>query len=218
MTEKAIIKEGARHRKPHYLSGGFAADSETGPISVISQNLAITAQMRKFLAASATPSRRECIARRNQAARASGESAGFLPSGTPFDFDKPASAKRKSDEGNAKTKSAKKRKAESNDELSLALVQNREDYDPSVPSSSRELALVPLDEPSFMEGDEEEGLPPNSAENIENESSLGPIDDLPLRVVSMQRIRWNSNKGRETWLGFGGASGIIRCQHVLPRH
>ncbi|XP_062207513.1 uncharacterized protein LOC133909205 isoform X2 [Phragmites australis] len=37
---------------------------------------------------------------------------------------------------------------------------------------------------------------------------------LPPKAVALHRVRWNSNKGSERWLCYGGAAGIIRCQRI----
>jgi general transcription factor 3C polypeptide 2 len=38
--------------------------------------------------------------------------------------------------------------------------------------------------------------------------------DLPPKSVALHRVRWNTNKGSERWLCYGGAAGIIRCQRI----
>ncbi|KAL6614133.1 hypothetical protein ACP70R_036403 [Stipagrostis hirtigluma subsp. patula] len=37
---------------------------------------------------------------------------------------------------------------------------------------------------------------------------------FPPRAVALHRLRWNTNKGSERWLCYGGAAGIIRCQRI----
>lgn len=37
---------------------------------------------------------------------------------------------------------------------------------------------------------------------------------FPPKVVSMNRVRWNPNRGCEKWLCYGGAAGLIRCQQI----
>ncbi|KAL0410078.1 UNVERIFIED_CONTAM: hypothetical protein Slati_3597500 [Sesamum latifolium] len=37
---------------------------------------------------------------------------------------------------------------------------------------------------------------------------------FPPKIVAMHRVRWNVNKGREKWLCYGGAAGLLRCQEV----
>ncbi|KAL0374914.1 UNVERIFIED_CONTAM: hypothetical protein Sradi_3407100 [Sesamum radiatum] len=37
---------------------------------------------------------------------------------------------------------------------------------------------------------------------------------FPPKIVAMHRVRWNVNKGREKWLCYGGAAGLVRCQEV----
>jgi len=43
----------------------------------------------------------------------------------------------------------------------------------------------------------------------------GEIDDLPSKIVSMYKVRWNMNKGSERWVCYGGAAGIVRCQEIV---
>ncbi|KAF3776474.1 hypothetical protein EJ110_NYTH48179 [Nymphaea thermarum] len=40
---------------------------------------------------------------------------------------------------------------------------------------------------------------------------------FPPKIVSMNRVRWNPNRGSEKWLCYGGAAGIIRCQEISMR-
>ncbi|KAJ1286299.1 hypothetical protein BS78_03G343100 [Paspalum vaginatum] len=37
---------------------------------------------------------------------------------------------------------------------------------------------------------------------------------IPPKSVALHRVRWNTNKGSERWLCYGGAAGIIRCQRI----
>lgn len=37
---------------------------------------------------------------------------------------------------------------------------------------------------------------------------------FPPKSVALHRVRWNTNKGSERWLCYGGAAGIIRCQRI----
>ncbi|VFQ84438.1 unnamed protein product [Cuscuta campestris] len=45
-------------------------------------------------------------------------------------------------------------------------------------------------------------------------SDQGDGSKLPPKSVSIQRVRWNMNKGSEKWLCYGGAAGIVRCQWI----
>ncbi|XP_011094381.1 uncharacterized protein LOC105174093 isoform X1 [Sesamum indicum] len=40
------------------------------------------------------------------------------------------------------------------------------------------------------------------------------VEVFPPKIVAMHRVRWNVNKGREKWLCYGGAAGLVRCQEV----
>lgn len=49
--------------------------------------------------------------------------------------------------------------------------------------------------------------------NLETESE---IEAMPSKLVAMHKVRWNVNKGSRRWLCYGGASGIVRCQEIIP--
>lgn len=40
------------------------------------------------------------------------------------------------------------------------------------------------------------------------------MEILPPKIVAMQRVRWNVNKGGEKWLCYGGTAGLVRCQEL----
>ncbi|KAI5020349.1 hypothetical protein ZWY2020_045237 [Hordeum vulgare] len=50
----------------------------------------------------------------------------------------------------------------------------------------------------------------------------GPVDEkakddfevFPPKAVALHRLRWNTNRGSERWLCYGGAAGIVRCQRI----
>lgn len=212
LTEKAIIKEGGRYRKPHYLCGAFASDSEPGSIFICSQSLVTAPRKKKSFIEPAPRFRQEFVARRNKALKVSGGDSGFLPSGTPLDMEKPSSKKRKPEESSVKTKGSKKQRAnvDRSDEFALSLYEDSKDAVQLLNSSSRGgSAGVCTDDYSPAGGDETPGG--------ESENSLGTVENLPLKVVAVQRLRWNFSKGKETWLAFGGAAGIVRCQYVVPK-
>ncbi|KAM1638549.1 hypothetical protein ACFX13_008630 [Malus domestica] len=50
--------------------------------------------------------------------------------------------------------------------------------------------------------------------NREEETVKEP-EVFPDKIVAMHRVRWNTNKGSERWLCYGGAAGIIRCQEIV---
>lgn len=212
LTEKAIIKEGGRYRKPHYLCGAFAADSEPGSIFICSQSLVTAPRKQKFFIEPAPRFRREFVARRNKALKVSRGDSGFLPSGTPLDMEKPGSKKRKLDESSVKTKGSNKHRAnvDPSDEFALSLYEDSKDAVQLLNSSSRGgSAVVRTDDYSPGGGGD---TPGGQSENF-----LGTVENLPLKVVAVQRLRWNFNKGKEKWLAFGGAAGIVRCQYVVPK-
>ncbi|KAK7278639.1 hypothetical protein RJT34_23673 [Clitoria ternatea] len=38
---------------------------------------------------------------------------------------------------------------------------------------------------------------------------------FPPKTAALHRVRWNTNKGCERWLCYGGASGLVRCQEIV---
>ncbi|XP_068634459.1 uncharacterized protein [Aristolochia californica] len=43
---------------------------------------------------------------------------------------------------------------------------------------------------------------------------VAEFETFPSKNVAMHRIRWNTNKGSEKWLCYGGAAGFVRCQEL----
>jgi len=219
LTEKAIVKEGNRYREPHYLCGAFAAESETGTISILSQYQATPAPMRKSMTEfGSTPrSRRGYLATRNQAMRGNGTPVPPLfssPNETSLpDSNNPTAKKRKA----ASTKAKRGKKGEKRDEsFALTLLEDdSKEFVQLLPSTSGELELVLGDQASPVEVDRD-GATPGSVQKPENGISFG-VERFPLRVVAVHRVRWNINKGRERWLAYGGAAGLVRCQQILPK-
>jgi hypothetical protein len=77
--------------------------------------------------------------------------------------------------------------------------------------------FIPSGNPLDMEkpGNKRKKAEENEGDDFQNPT--GTVQNLPVRVVAVQRLRWNCNRGKETWLAFGGAAGIIRCQYALPK-
>ncbi|KAL6629244.1 hypothetical protein ACP70R_029009 [Stipagrostis hirtigluma subsp. patula] len=50
--------------------------------------------------------------------------------------------------------------------------------------------------------------------NSRDGESPKDTEGIPPRAVALHRVRWNTNKGSERWLCYGGAAGIIRCQRI----
>ncbi|XP_016449387.2 uncharacterized protein LOC107774390 isoform X1 [Nicotiana tabacum] len=40
------------------------------------------------------------------------------------------------------------------------------------------------------------------------------LEELPPKDVSINRVRWNMNRGSERWLCYGGTAGLVRCQQI----
>lgn len=40
------------------------------------------------------------------------------------------------------------------------------------------------------------------------------VEVFPSKTVAMHRVRWNTNKGSENWLCYGGAAGVLRFEEI----
>ncbi|KAL8526313.1 hypothetical protein ACS0TY_015505 [Phlomoides rotata] len=60
-------------------------------------------------------------------------------------------------------------------------------------------------------GSEDVGKP---NEGISRREKGEEFESFPPKIVAMHRVRWNVNKGREKWLCYGGAAGLLRCQEL----
>ncbi|KAJ9542634.1 hypothetical protein OSB04_029140 [Centaurea solstitialis] len=72
------------------------------------------------------------------------------------------------------------------------------------PEEQQPLGLLPL----FDSGSDESSSKKGKKEREEE------VEVLPCKKVGMHGVRWNTNKGSERWLCYGGAAGILRCQEV----
>lgn len=81
---------------------------------------------------------------------------------------------------------------------------------PPVKRSNSKLRKSGKNESEFINDAKEQK---KTSRNLE-EGCSQEYDVLPPKIVAMQRVRWNMNKGSERWLCFGGAAGIIRCQKI----
>lgn len=54
----------------------------------------------------------------------------------------------------------------------------------------------------------------NESDRVDPAELMCQFEVLPPKIVSMHRVRWNTNKGSERFLCYGGAAGIIRCQVI----
>ncbi|KAK4343170.1 hypothetical protein RND71_038986 [Anisodus tanguticus] len=52
------------------------------------------------------------------------------------------------------------------------------------------------------------------AEEEEPKRLKEKFEALPPKNLSINRVRWNINKGSERWLCYGGTAGLVRCQHI----
>ncbi|XP_059306074.1 uncharacterized protein LOC132057474 isoform X1 [Lycium ferocissimum] len=55
-----------------------------------------------------------------------------------------------------------------------------------------------------------------STEAVEEEQKRlkEKFEVLPPKNLSINRVRWNINKGSERWLCYGGTAGLVRCQKI----
>ncbi|KAJ7956551.1 General transcription factor 3C polypeptide 2 [Quillaja saponaria] len=56
------------------------------------------------------------------------------------------------------------------------------------------------------------------SEQMNGNGKLDPgnnIEVFPPKTVALHRVRWNTNRGSESWLCYGGASGLVRCHEIV---
>ncbi|KAL2642310.1 hypothetical protein R1flu_009897 [Riccia fluitans] len=201
LTEKAIVKEGARSRQPHYLCGAFAAESENGPIMLISANTNDPVQMKK----SSTEWGNTPTSKRN-----------FLASCT-LDPDNVATSDSRQLAVTCEDSAIPKPKRAKGIAVTGTICQVNRHRDAQKNSlirngDSKELVVA---NNSLSEGIEEPILPQSGAST----ACSGPpvYDRFPSRNIAVHRVRWNCNHRRRQWLAYGGATGILRCQEVYPK-
>ncbi|WVZ68097.1 hypothetical protein U9M48_017085 [Paspalum notatum var. saurae] len=65
------------------------------------------------------------------------------------------------------------------------------------------------------ERSEEQGAGAIVLAGTTEEENYGTLNSVvPPKSVALHQVRWNTNKGSERWLCYGGAAGIIRCQRI----
>ncbi|CAN4117285.1 unnamed protein product [Withania somnifera] len=52
------------------------------------------------------------------------------------------------------------------------------------------------------------------ADDEEPTKAQEKFGELPPKILSVNCIRWNVNKGSERWLCYGGTAGLVRCQKI----
>ncbi|XP_071701635.1 uncharacterized protein [Rutidosis leptorrhynchoides] len=84
------------------------------------------------------------------------------------------------------------------------------DDDTSVPEKSKNTAKT---KPGSKKGSKTDSEQASSTRT--NEVPEIQKEAFPPKMVAMHRVRWNMNKGSESWLCYGGAAGIVRCQQII---
>ncbi|CAN4121359.1 unnamed protein product [Withania somnifera] len=98
-----------------------------------------------------------------------------------------------------------KRAIEQSDEQPLALCYGN---DPTVEGGSDDELLS--SETSKAKTTSKKRL----ADEDEPTRSTDKFEKLPPKILSVNCIRWNMNRGSERWLCYGGAAGLVRCQQI----
>ncbi|CAM6093166.1 unnamed protein product [Calypogeia fissa] len=206
LTERAIVKEGARAREPHYLCGAFVANSEFGPVTLTSLEKTAPAQMRKSSTEWSNRPRtmRGFLATCTVDNESKQVGTGLELAVTADEFRNVARVRKKHSKALGKIRSK-------------GASQSHRKADPELlPSYDDRMALVSLQisAPPVFELQEEQSLTQNTNRRM-MAKSLTPADNCPCQRVSVHRLRWNCNPNREHWLAYGGAAGIVRCQQIF---
>lgn len=205
LTERAIVKEGARSREPHYLCGAFKASSDVGPVTLTSSQKTAPAKMRK---SSTEWSSRPRTMR------------GFLATCTLDNESRRVSTGLELSVAAENSPVTRVRKKHSK---AIGKIRSKDTSQPYqkaelelLPCSDDRMALVPLQisAPAGFEVKEEQNLP-EQEHSLRAMNAPAPGQNLPRQKVSVHCLRWNCNPHREHWLAYGGAAGIVRCQQIF---
>ncbi|KVI07947.1 uncharacterized protein LOC112515196 isoform X2 [Cynara cardunculus var. scolymus] len=196
LTMKAVEKDPSRNREPHYLCGAMSME-ESG-LTILSPLPDVPFLMKKSSKEwGDTPrTRRGYRSLSNQEKRAKEQMLKECQQPLAVCYDG------NSDSETQQSSSSKKGKRDDEEEeLPSKIVGKRDDEDED--EEEQELA-------SKIVGrrEDEEELPSKIVGKRDDE------EELPSKIVGMYGVRWNTNKGSERWLCYGGAAGILRCQHI----
>ncbi|XP_021764765.1 uncharacterized protein LOC110729340 [Chenopodium quinoa] len=186
LTHKAVDKDPLRNRAPHFICSSFS--SEESAVTMNTQLPSSPQPMRKSATEWANTPRpaRTVATGLNQAKRTrKGTGKGQKPD------DQVLALCYGDDAGGVDTNEAQ------------TSVKGGKGKSIKSRKASDDQALVCAD----RDGDNVDGKPEPKA--------VAEIEVFPPKAVSMNKVRWNMNKGSEKWLCYGGAAGIVRCQEIF---
>ncbi|KAG6554196.1 hypothetical protein Mapa_004112 [Marchantia paleacea] len=195
LTEKAVLKEGARAREPHFLCGAFEANSEDGPLTLLSAKTSEPVQMKKSSTEwSSTPT-----SKRN-----------FLAS-CSLDPESGDVGQVGSNSENALVPKPKRAKGIAATGTICQVNRHRDAQMNSLRRNSDSTELVVANISNSERGGEQ-SAPQADVHSI----PTGPLsgERFPCRNIAVHRVRWNCNYPKRQWLAYGGAAGLVRCQQV----
>ncbi|XP_010558993.1 PREDICTED: LOW QUALITY PROTEIN: uncharacterized protein LOC104827512 [Tarenaya hassleriana] len=187
LTGKAVEKD-SRHRAPHFLCGFSTMENSVFTVHTPLPDKPVT--LKKTVKESGENPK--CL--RSLLSESSKRASSSLQDIQPLALEFPEDPNSETDpEGTPSTSSHRNSKASKHKNTAKDEDENNKQ------------ALVCVDEARENEVGKEEKRRENEAEGF------------PPRMVAMHRVRWNTNKGSERWLCYGGAAGIVRCQEIaLP--
>ncbi|KAF8041893.1 hypothetical protein BT93_A0482 [Corymbia citriodora subsp. variegata] len=184
LTSKAVDKDPARHRAPHFLCASVVEEGSAVVLNMSPSDTPVT--LGKQL--KGTPSsKREMLSASPEVEEAmENEEEGPTPDDQTLALcygDDPS--------------------VETGWEETLASFKSKKNQ------TSRKLNKKKLR--VEMQRDKE---PETAPEGADKAVTLREFETFPPKIVAMHRVRWNMNKGSEKWLCSGGAAGILRCQEI----
>ncbi|XP_058003414.1 uncharacterized protein LOC110639382 isoform X2 [Hevea brasiliensis] len=189
LTSKAVGKDPSRHRAPHFMVGSLSKDESAITVNITLQDSPLT--LKKPVSVGDNPRTMRSLFESNQMKRANDKKAE-----TPAAENQLLALCYGNDPG-----------TQSGFDETLAALTSRiksKSKNTSKKMTGEDLAFVCID------GQEDRGEKEGGKAEAANE-----IEVMPPKIVAMNRVRWNMNKGSERWLCSGGAAGIVRCQEII---
>ncbi|XP_030531704.1 uncharacterized protein LOC115741837 isoform X2 [Rhodamnia argentea] len=184
LTYKAVDKDAARHRAPHFLCASVAEDGSAVVLNMTPSDIPVAlgkplkgtpSSMREML--SASPEVEEAM---------ENEAEGQTP-----------------DEQTLALCYGDDPSVESGWEETLSSFKNKRNQISGKLNKKKLRVEIQRDK-------EPETVP----EGADTAVTSREFKTFPPKIVAMHRVRWNMNKGSWKWLCSGGAAGIVRCQEI----
>ncbi|XP_057984863.1 uncharacterized protein LOC110640094 isoform X3 [Hevea brasiliensis] len=188
LTSKAVEKEPSRHRAPHFMVGSLSKNESAITVNIPLLGAPLT--LKKPFSVGDNPKSMWSLLEFNQTKRANDKKE--------------------------KTAAENQRLAlchgndlgmQSGFDETFAAFKSR--TKPKSKNTSKKMAVEDL---ALVCTNEREDRREKDREKTE---AANEIDVMPPKIVAMNRVRWNMNKGCERWLCSGGAAGIVRCQEII---